>query len=99
MAKLDPKEYPELAKIDAFNETRTNNYRLLFEFVEFCKLELNITFAEAKYDSRDNLYFDHIQSDDRVIHKFLEIDDVKLEAERRKLLESVSNVEITIKEE
>ncbi len=85
--------YPEHAKIEAFNATKTSNYRLLFEFLEFLKSDLGFTMAESKYSDDDRMYFDHVLQDDVIINKFIDVDTNIIEQERRAMLEDVRKLQ------
>lgn len=81
-------KYPECAKLAQEGDHK----RALLDFIEWLRTEKKIELASSTSMSR-NGYLDPIPAGEnhleRIVHDYLEIDSVKLEAERRAMIEEL----------
>lgn len=85
MTEAEQVEYPECEKLSAVADKRT----VVLDFIEWCR-ENGIHLMHSIGDRYPE--WRHItQSPVRLSHQYLEIDDVKLEQERRHMIDSLQN--------
>jgi hypothetical protein len=80
----DESKYPECEKLSAVGGDR----RTIASFLEWCEtkgLELRARSAGVNFDGWDPLH----KSQDSLILEFLEVDENKLETERRAMLDAI----------
>ena len=74
-------EYPNCEKV------ATEEYRHIIEFLEWLDCEGYRIATVRESESGASIYYDEVHPCRKTLHKYLEIDDVELENERRAILD------------